>query len=115
MHKPLLRLLASAVLLSGCSLAPVFDEPELALPAHWGAPAERGLPLTPDWWTLFGSGELDRLVQQAQRDNLDLATAMSRVRQADIQARIAGASLLPSLYGNLGGTRSDSEGGGSAT
>lgn len=101
MHKPLLGLLASAVLLSGCSLAPVFDEPELALPAHWGAPAERGLPLTPDWWTLFGSGELDRLVQQAQRDNLDLATAMSRVRQADIQARIAGASLLPSLDGSF--------------
>lgn len=114
-RKPLLTLLATAILLSGCSLAPTFEEPELQLPAHWGTPVERGLPLTPDWWTLFGSSELNRLMQQARSGNLDLATAMSRVRQADIQARIAGAALLPSLNGNLGGTRSDIEGGSSST
>ncbi|MHB0765204.1 efflux transporter outer membrane subunit [Stutzerimonas sp. NM35] len=115
MHKPLLSLLASAILLAGCSLAPVYEEPALGLPAQWDAELEQGLPLTPDWWTLFGSGELDRLVRQAQDGNLDLATAMSRVRQADIQARIAGASLLPILNGNLGGNRSDIESGTSAT
>lgn len=115
MHKPLLSLLASAILLSGCSLAPVFEEPDLSLPEHWSAPVEQGLPLTPDWWTLFGSRELVDLVQQAQRGNRDLATAMSRVRQADIQARIAGASLLPTLSGSLGSTRTNNEGGGSGT
>ena len=115
MHQPLLGLLASAILLSGCSLAPVFDEPELKLPAHWGVPTDGGRALTGDWWKLFGSDELNRLVPQARANNLDLATAMSRVRQADIQARIAGASLLPGLSGNLGGTRSDSDGGSAAT
>lgn len=115
MHKPLLTLLASAILLSGCSLAPTFDEPELRLPAHWGRPVAGGQALTSEWWKLFGSAELDRLMLQAQVGNLDLATAMSRVRQADIQARIAGASLLPSLNGTLGGTRADSEGGAAST
>lgn len=110
MQKPLLTLLASAILLSGCSLAPTFAEPELQLPAHWGQPVEGRQALTSEWWKLFGSSELDRLMLQAQDGNLDLATAMSRVRQADIQARIAGASLLPGLSGNLGGTRSDNEG-----
>ena len=115
MHKPLLTLLASAILLSGCSLAPTFDEPELRLPAHWGQPVAGGQALISEWWKLFGSDELDRLMLQAQTGNLDLATAMSRVRQADIQARIAGASLLPSLNGTLGGTRADSEGGAAST
>ena len=115
MHKPLLTLLASAILLSGCSLAPTFDEPELRLPAHWGQPVAGGQALISEWWKLFGSDELERLMLQAQTGNLDLATAMSRVRQADIQARIAGASLLPSLNGTLGGTHSDSEGGAAST
>ena len=115
MHKPLLTLLASAILLSGCSLAPTFDEPELRLPAHWGQPVAGGQALISEWWKLFGSDELDRLMLQAQTGNLDLATAMSRVRQADIQARIAGASLLPSLNGTLGSTRADSEGGAAST
>jgi len=114
-NKPLLSLLAAALLLSGCSLAPVYEQPELGLPAQWDTTLEEGLPLAADWWTSFGSGELDELVRQARDGNLDLASAMSRVRQADIQARIAGASLLPQLSGSLSGTRSDVEGSSGST
>ncbi len=38
-------------------------------------------------------------MEEAQTVNLDIAAATARFRQADAQARIAGAALLPSLSG----------------
>jgi NodT family efflux transporter outer membrane factor (OMF) lipoprotein len=38
-------------------------------------------------------------MEEAQTVNLDIAAAVARVRQADAQARVAGAALLPSLSG----------------
>ncbi len=38
----------------------------------------------------------------AEAHNFDIAAAAARVRQADAQVRIAGASLLPSLTGTAG-------------
>ena len=42
---------------------------------------------------------------QAQAANDDIAAAIARVRQADAQARIAGAPLMPSLGLEGDGTR----------
>ena len=39
-------------------------------------------------------------MEEAQTVNLDIAAATARFMQADAQARIAGAALLPSLNGN---------------
>jgi NodT family efflux transporter outer membrane factor (OMF) lipoprotein len=39
-------------------------------------------------------------MEEAQTVNLDIAAATARFRQADAQARITGAALLPSLNGN---------------
>ena len=57
-------------------------------------------PPTLDWWRGFRSRELTGLMEEAQTVNLDIAAATARFRQADAQARIAGAALLPSLNGN---------------
>src|SRR4029450_12614438 len=43
--------------------------------------------------------ELTGLMEEAQTVNLDSAAATARFRQADAQARITGAALLPSLSG----------------
>ena len=51
----------------------------------------------PRWWSGFGSPELDGLMAAAMTDNLDLAAAAARVRQADAQLRIAGSALLPTV------------------
>lgn len=118
MHKPLLTLLASAIVLAGCSLAPSYEAPQPAFAEQWDHAAGASQWPAVDWWRLFGSAELEQLMLIARDRNLDLATAMSRVRQADIQARIAGASLLPSLSASLGGNSgraSDNNGGGSNT
>ena len=44
-------------------------------------------------------------MQQAQAANDDIAAAIARIQQADAQARIAGAPLLPSLGVDAAGTR----------
>jgi NodT family efflux transporter outer membrane factor (OMF) lipoprotein len=55
-----------------------------------------------DWWHGFGSAQLNDLIAQAQKANDDIAAAVARVRQADAQAQIAGAPLLPAF--SLAGT-----------
>lgn len=48
--------------------------------------------VVPDrWWQLFQSAELDTLVESAFTNNLDLATAAARLRQARERTIIAGA------------------------
>ena len=47
------------------------------------------------WWRGFRSKELTDLVEEALTSNLDIAAAVARIVQADAQARIAGATLLP--------------------
>jgi NodT family efflux transporter outer membrane factor (OMF) lipoprotein len=61
-----------------------------------------------DWWHAFSSAELQALVAEALGASPDLAIALERVRQAEAQVRVAGASLFPSL--NLGyGTSSQTQ------
>jgi NodT family efflux transporter outer membrane factor (OMF) lipoprotein len=73
-----------------------------SLPAQWRN--ETSLPasaISRDWWRAFGSEELNRLVEEAGRESLDVAAAVARVRQAEAAARIAGASLLPEVTAGM--------------
>jgi len=91
----------------GCSLGPAFHHPETNSPSAWhtaDAHQETAWPAA-DWWHGFGSSQLDELIAQAEAANYDLAAAIDRVREADAQARIAGAALLPSVGATAGLTR----------
>ena len=102
-------------LLNACSVGPTYTRPKVALPDQWhesagaadgnGADSSQASPSVwpaAGWWHGFGSAQLDELIAEAERNNDDLAGAVARVREADAQARIAGAPLLPSL--DLGAT-----------
>jgi NodT family efflux transporter outer membrane factor (OMF) lipoprotein len=67
-------------------------------------------PPTLDWWRGFRSPELTDLMQEAQKVNLDIAAATARFIQADAQARIAGAALLPNVSGTGSETYSRTSG-----
>jgi NodT family efflux transporter outer membrane factor (OMF) lipoprotein len=97
-----------ALLVSGCILGT--EKPDLALeiPQSYRAPhgaAEASLPAL-DWWRGFRSSELTQLMEEAQAANFDIAVAIARIRQADAQAKIAGAPLFPTLDLNASATRS---------
>ncbi len=92
---------------AGCSLGPAYRRPEVPLPQAWHttlADTEAAEPGA-DWWRGFGSERLNDYIAQAQRANDDIGAAMARVRQADAQARIAGAALLPNLTADGGAAR----------
>jgi multidrug efflux system outer membrane protein len=101
----------------GCMLTQDLPDPALDLPQAYkpqGYKAERlsdpDAPPALDWWRGFRSPELTQLMEEAQKVNLDIAAAVARLVQADEQARIAGAALLPSLNGNGSETYSRTSG-----
>lgn len=93
--------------LTACSVGPAYKRPDIPLPEKWReAPsASAAIWPSPDWWHAFGSQRLDQLIAEAQQSNDDLAVAIARVQEADAQARIAGAPLLPSLDLSADATR----------
>jgi NodT family efflux transporter outer membrane factor (OMF) lipoprotein len=90
-----------------CSVGPAYRHPVVATPAAWqNVPPSTSAdwPQT-DWWHGFGSPQLDDYIARAQAGNDDIAAAIARVREADAQARIAGAALLPTLDGGASASR----------
>ncbi len=91
--------------LGGCLLSGDTPEPNLVVPASYDsgpkspATAQAALPSL-DWWTKFRSRELTALIEEARANNLDIAAAITRIVQADAQARITGAPLLPLVTAN---------------
>ncbi|MDR7091033.1 efflux transporter outer membrane subunit [Cellvibrio fibrivorans] len=65
------------------------------------------------WWKSFQSAALNELMQAAQQQSPDLLISAERVKQAELQMRIANASLFPSLSASAssGESRSTSDGG----
>ena len=88
----------AALALAGCAVTSTPPPRGIDMPAAWSEPAPRDVrPLALDWWQAFDSAELSGLVAEALAGNPDLAIAAERVRQAEAQVRIAGASLFPTL------------------
>ncbi|MDP2601301.1 MAG: efflux transporter outer membrane subunit [Deltaproteobacteria bacterium] len=91
---------AFSLALSACSLAPTYERPQMAVPAGWSSVAGIGVNAqtspTP-FWRELGSADLDRLVELALAQNLDLVAALQRIEQARAQAKIAASPLYPTI------------------
>ncbi len=103
---------ALAVTLSGCILGTerpniALDIPSFYRAAPKGTVVEAALPKL-EWWRSFRSRELSTLMEAADVGNLDIAAAVARIVQADAQARITGAALLPNVDLNANATRTRS-------
>ncbi|MDP1583920.1 MAG: efflux transporter outer membrane subunit [Bradyrhizobium sp.] len=97
---------------TGCILTKDLPDPALDIPEGYKAArlTRTDAPPTLDWWRGFRSPELTSLMEEAQTVNLDIAAATARFIQADAQARVTGAALLPSLSGTGQQTYSRSSG-----
>jgi len=91
-------------LLSACSLAPKYHQPDLPVPDSFTVAASQdSIPM--DWWTLFGDTTLNALVEEALSNNQDLAAAAARVEQARALAGVAKAQLYPEINVQGSGAR----------
>ena len=71
--------------LSACSLAPEFQRPQMAMPGGWSNVSGVGLKSeqsTLAFWQELGSEELNRVIEAALAQNLDLEAALHRIEQA---------------------------------
>jgi multidrug efflux system outer membrane protein len=96
--------LAVAGILSGCNLAPVYEQPHYLLPdSYQGSGAFRvaqpqdALSPRGDWWTLFGDEELNQLEDQLVRENPTLEAAAEVYTQARDLATEAQSHLYPQV------------------
>ena len=102
-----LVLTCGALACSACSLGPRYTHPDIPPPTAWRADEVSGQAAWPSaqWWQGFSSPQLNLLIEEAEHTNDDIAAAIARVREADAQARIAGAPLLPAINGSATATR----------
>ena len=92
--------MALSLALSACSLAPNYQRPNMALPQGWSSVDGVGLaqqPSTTPFWEEFGSADLNRLIDIALAQNLDLEAALHRIEEARAQAKVAGSPLYPNV------------------
>lgn len=86
--------------LSACTLGPDYERPDLDLP-------ESALDATlldeaqqealAYWWTRYRDPVLNRLIDDALDDNLDIALQAARLREARAQLGLANANLFPTI------------------
>ncbi|MBU6298220.1 MAG: efflux transporter outer membrane subunit [Alphaproteobacteria bacterium] len=105
--KILLRSVSLTMLMlatAACSTTPPTAMTTAEMPKAFTAPTAPGVSqeITTDWWKSFSSPELSGLVETARADNLDLAVAAARVRQAQAQTGLAASALFPDV--NLSGS-----------
>jgi len=99
---------ATALLLSGCSLAPAPVQPAMPTPASYpdtGARREDASAARVGWRDFFTESELQALIVRALDNNRDLRAAAARIEQARAALRGRGADLAPALSGSLGMAR----------
>jgi NodT family efflux transporter outer membrane factor (OMF) lipoprotein len=101
----------SLLCVSGCAVGPSYRKPATTLEKFHNAvavearPTSAPTPALETWWEGFNDPMLSRIVQRARDQNLDLAAALARVRQARAAATEAGAQLLPTFDLNGQATR----------
>ncbi|HUY83192.1 MAG TPA: efflux transporter outer membrane subunit [Steroidobacteraceae bacterium] len=116
-------IMLSAALLAACAAGPDFHAPPpprataytreplapvTASTRGAGGAAQTlrfGRDLPGDWWHLFGSAALDRLVRESIEHHPSIAAQQAALRAAREKLRAGGAVFLPSVQGNLGAER----------
>ena len=82
-----------ALVLTGCSLAPDYQRPEMELPQAWELTDPQAIQNR--WWERFHDSTLNALVEESLSHNKNIAQAMTAVRQAQAALGIARDALLP--------------------
>ncbi len=104
-HKILLLgiFLAMSSGLTGCTLGPDYQRPEVQVPTAFReeAPWKEAVPADVldkgAWWRIYGDPVLDGLQDRALAANQDLKAAIARVDQARAAARITESTVYPRL------------------
>ena len=107
MRIPISLMLVSALALTGCATAPV-PESTVDIPPQFSSAGSQ--PLPDIWWQHLEDPALDRLIQQALRQNFSLAATRARLAQARALTREARADRIPQVNGDVDASLADAWG-----
>jgi NodT family efflux transporter outer membrane factor (OMF) lipoprotein len=118
-NRPPILSASLVLLLAACSTGPDYrpsSPAELGVPEEFSIPADqRAAEDLTRWWNRFDDPMLGSLVERAQAANLDVAQAVTRLRQARESLIQARSSLFPSVSASFGTSRSEPLRGASTT
>ncbi len=83
--------------LAACSFAPDYEQPEMTMPEAWLNVQMQPTPLNQDWWTRFEDPALNKLIEEALRNNQDLDQSLAKVDSAAAQIGQARSALFPNI------------------
>ncbi len=108
----------AALALAACAVGPNYVRPAVATPPAfkeaegWTRAAPADGAVRGDWWSVFGDPVLDRLENEIEVSNQNLAAAEAAYRQARALVAQDRASLFPTVSLNGAATTSQRNGGG---
>lgn len=109
-HRSSLAIALLALACAGCKVGPDYHPPSaraLSVPDRYSIPAPNGrIGDNLMWWRRFADPELTRLVEAGSAENLDIAVALARLRQAREQLIQARTAQLPTASVSAGASRS---------
>ena len=102
-------LLIICIALSACMVGPDYKPPKVQVPEDYREVPDPALlrdkgKIT-SWWKVFNDPLLMELIKEASRDNLDLKTAVARVKEARAQVGVEKGELYPVVDADVQGTR----------
>ena len=96
----------AAVMLGGCMIGPNFSAPEAQVASKWPGASSAAVDASRqeyrDWWLVFGDPLLERLIDTAYRQNLDLRMAGVRVLEARARLGLSIGELYPQQQQGVG-------------
>jgi NodT family efflux transporter outer membrane factor (OMF) lipoprotein len=107
----------TALVLAGCAVGPDFTAPNAPAASDYDSTPtpdatadaaqklQAGQDIPAEWWGLFHSDGLNKLIAQALKDNPDLASADASLRVAQDNLSAADSELFPTVSGSFSSTR----------
>jgi multidrug efflux system outer membrane protein len=112
MSRYLVHALAVFVL-SGCMVGPDYSRPAVTVPPGWrmidGDPTA---VINEQWWSRFNDPQLERLIDVALAQNLDIKIAAARIEEARALVAVSRSALFPQIdaSGSAGRARGSTSG-----
>jgi NodT family efflux transporter outer membrane factor (OMF) lipoprotein len=91
------------LVLSGCATT-AYHTPTAPVAANYAHASAGGVAVSDAWWRSFGDEGLDALIDAVLDNNNDLAVAGLKVKQARLNAKLAGLDQWPTASGGLSAT-----------